>query len=1062
MKKSTLLLLFLTAIIFLSQLSAQDMVCYSNNGTTDSIQYYDIVRLSDGTMLVSGITNGNLNWTGQTISLLDTTGCFIRDTLLATSRGFILHLSADMQNILHVLAFPQGTVTDIYKIKTTNQPGLPTGEMYISGRFTADSSFNNKADSYDGYYIARLNNNFVSGIPTRCRWIRFIPAKKVDNFNQFCHYLEESYHRAEQPWDVDNLGRVIYTENTEFTHGKWVRITRLDADGSESAMTGAFYNTVYTHYDNLPHDGKDSTIVKDSTFFYSVSSDSAILRFVYKNISGLDSVVRKKVAIDSIHSSYMFKIAGTGGRSIRSLVKADFISTGIDENGNFRNRNAYAMDHIYRYPYWDTVNHPTKLFTVEGPGFFGHTPGSGNMWMARIGDISIDRRNNNIYLGFSYATINFNFEHPNFTNYPCIQGSLTDLECAVMSLNPDGQQRWWARTYRLDSNFSGAAQFIDRLAVDYTHNRLVVLARGYDTATNNFFEGNKIKANPGGNGFINKHSGDRVETEYSWIGKYNLDTLKIHCATYIAEYDSSYPATGTVLADDNLDGWINPNSGTPRTGRTVCHDLKVDPDGNVYVACTGERTITTRDAYQKMTKPDKDMIRDSAGCLNYFVREYNADLSNVLYSSLITGEWDTLTGRGGNNTAIRKLFIHGHTLYAAGFITNTGNAAPVIETPSWASHKVSAISGLLAALDLRPKLRITGYKSVMVKNKTFTVDYFLPAVYSLSPSNQFKVQVSDAAGTFNSTTIAGTVTSNSSGTINILLPGTLPFGKLRMRIVATDSTLYSNPVTIQILDTLRTTKINKPSGDSTACSSQSYIYKINNPGVTTIDWKVFPDTAAVIQRTGTLADTSVTIIWSATFAEQAKIIAKATGLFPSSGKDTTLISDTLKISVTKVDAVLIKNNDTLIARPNGSGYTYVWYKYYGHIYTIAGETDSMHIIQPNEGGVSVKITAPGGCFSYTNEVETTGNKKLSVTDNKYTLYPNPNNGNFFIRVPETVKNEITIEITDITGRIIYADRLKKPADIIDVRLNRYNLKSSVYFLRIKTNGTVTTMKFVIK
>ena len=80
-------------------------------------------------------------------------------TNLGTGRTpFILRLDSSLQNILGVYALPAGAAEDFRFIKSTNAPGEVTGDLYISGT-TEDSNTG-------GYFIGKLDNNFVNGAPT--------------------------------------------------------------------------------------------------------------------------------------------------------------------------------------------------------------------------------------------------------------------------------------------------------------------------------------------------------------------------------------------------------------------------------------------------------------------------------------------------------------------------------------------------------------------------------------------------------------------------------------------------------------------------------------------------------------------------------------------------------------------------------------------------------------------------------------------------------------------------------------------------------------------------------
>jgi hypothetical protein len=65
---------------------------------------------------------------------------------------------------------------------------------------------------------------------------------------------------------------------------------------------------------------------------------------------------------------------------------------------------------------------------------------------------------------------------------------------------------------------------------------------------------------------------------------------------------------------------------------------------------------------------------------------------------------------------------------------------------------------------------------------------------------------------------------------------------------------------------------------------------------------------------------------------------------------------------------------------------------------------------------------------------------------RFTLYPNPNNGNFIIN---TSKRFSVFELTDITGRLIEVYEAKES----EVKVNT-NIPAGVYFIREKESGTV--------
>ncbi len=75
----------------------------------------------------------------------------------------------------------------------------------------------------------------------------------------------------------------------------------------------------------------------------------------------------------------------------------------------------------------------------------------------------------------------------------------------------------------------------------------------------------------------------------------------------------------------------------------------------------------------------------------------------------------------------------------------------------------------------------------------------------------------------------------------------------------------------------------------------------------------------------------------------------------------------------------------------------------------------------------------------------------SITKNSediFKIYPNPNNGNFTLEFDE-IKQNVIIEISDITGKLIYNKNVDFPFKRKE--LNISNLKNGVYLINIKTN-----------
>ena len=79
-----------------------------------------------------------------------------------------------------------------------------------------------------------------------------------------------------------------------------------------------------------------------------------------------------------------------------------------------------------------------------------------------------------------------------------------------------------------------------------------------------------------------------------------------------------------------------------------------------------------------------------------------------------------------------------------------------------------------------------------------------------------------------------------------------------------------------------------------------------------------------------------------------------------------------------------------------------------------------------------------------------------ITDDLFTVYPNPNNGSFTIKT--NVNEENIIKISDITGKIVWETQTSM--DIIDVNL--IGLNKGIYFVNVSNENNVQVEKIIIK
>lgn len=608
------------------------LVTYLGNAGADRLKA--VVRLSNGSFLLGGQA-ANLDWVPGDVprAQLDATG------LDSTSTGhvaFLLHVDANLASILHVVHFPADTVRDVRRIRTTEVPGQPTGDIFISG--SRDVSDYNQ----DGYYLAKLNGNFVNGAPTGVVWAVNVVCKP----RQAGGYSGESAFKVIQPWDVGPDGRVILGRGAEYDFG-WAQMERLGVDG-------------------VPE------VVEHWTAHWSANGEW----------DGTPASSHPNNTTDPVLRSGLVLKAGRRG-SLRSATQADFDVLLSDGNGHDTRKGRYPDDYYFSGPC------PLSGGSCPGgPGYTGYK--TSDKPTQRLGGIVVDRRNGNFYFGYSTQSV--------------LPGGNPDFEPAVVAMDAEGRLLWWNRLYEETSANSSPDQYVDGVAIDYANNELVVLARTHGNNTYNFWKGNDLAASPGAHGFQNQFTGSSGNIHISWLGKFSLGAGNVLHSSYVAEYANTTGGLGPEHPDPNLDGWPNPNGGWPNVNTTRCSpDLSVDNSGNVYVACTGRRTITTQHAHQKMVK-----FADGNSCWNSFLRVYTEDLSTLIYSTLVVGEWDPVTEAGGGNTEMVGVAPIPDGVVGVGFHTadDTGVAEgqpiPVIGVPAWGGAQPQGESGILVRLPFQP------------------------------------------------------------------------------------------------------------------------------------------------------------------------------------------------------------------------------------------------------------------------------------------------------------------------------------------------------------------------
>ncbi len=621
-----LMLALLLPALFVTTLQAgeRDMVTYI--GGPKAQRFTDLVGLSDGTVLIAGSAQ-SLDWlpAGVPRTELDAGGIHSRS---ADRVAFLLHLSGDLQKPLRLITLPVGVVRDIRMIKTSNEPSQPTGVIYIAG--PRDNGDPRQDGGESGYFIARLNGNFVDKAPTALEWVHNVAAMDL--------------YQEEPRWDVAADGKVYFAAGEPF--GKqWGAVYRLSAKGKlEVVNDWRFHLTAQGAWHGSPASQRDDV-----------------------KYSGLSLAVDRR-------------------GSLRSWTKEDYEAKLSDGNGGVK-QGLWPLDAFFAGPF--DVADPRE--SEAGPGYTGCSMGPAKSLC--VNGITVDRRTGDFYIALGIQT-----RLPN---------EKLDTEPAVIAMSSTGKLRWWSRLHTEQSDNSPSQQSATGLVIDYSdatgQGVLVVAASVYGEDKNNLWRGNEVKQpdNPG-RSFQPRFDGALDNATIAWLGRLSLADGTLLQSTYIGEY-----AEGMAIRDDSqrypdphYDGWLNHDLGMAdlATTRLGAH-LRVDNQGRIYVVGYGRRVLTTADAFQKMLKPEQGLSSWAQ-----FVRVYSPDLTRIVYSSLLTGQWDKKTGMGGDNTHLLGLWpVEGGVMLAGlqevddqGILK--GRSIPTQNVPAWGRDQPAGEEAILARL----------------------------------------------------------------------------------------------------------------------------------------------------------------------------------------------------------------------------------------------------------------------------------------------------------------------------------------------------------------------------
>ena len=183
------------------------------------------------------------------------------------------------------------------------------------------------------------------------------------------------------------------------------------------------------------------------------------------------------------------------------------------------------------------------------------------------------------------------------------------------------------------------------------------------------------------------------------------------------------------------------------------------------------------------------------------------------------------------------------------------------------------------------------------------------------------------------------------------------------------------------------------------------------------------------------------------------------------GTDRIIDNDTMLVNIIYTEiSVSISEGDTIYISAHEFPYTltledtYETYLWYDIDENTEGSESTFTI--NNSGTYIIQVTDIYGCnTSDTITVDlTTGIKNINIADS-FSIYPNPNNGQFIIDNDLINNNSVRVEIVSINGQVIYSEIFN---NLDKQQIDIQNPKPGIYLLKIIDGSSIKQQRIVIQ
>jgi hypothetical protein len=243
----------------------------------------------------------------------------------------------------------------------------------------------------------------------------------------------------------------------------------------------------------------------------------------------------------------------------------------------------------------------------------------------------------------------------------------------------------------------------------------------------------------------------------------------------------------------------------------------------------------------------------------------------------------------------------------------------------------------------------------------------------------------------------------------------------------------SDTTTIQII--VKPLPSTDAGSNQTICSGQSAT--LTASGATTYQWTGGPATAGYV--VSPISNTTYTVTGTTNGCSAADNVTVTVNSAPGPG-------------------TITQSNDTITT--SGSGVSYNWYR--GGIFVTNTLVPYLKITQ--SGSYQVEVVGANTCVSAKSASfsATLTGIRTNTLNIQYNIIPNPNNGEFEVRIVSNKTAKYQLVLYNVTGQELMREDLTITNGINSKRYNFSKLESGVYFMSLVGAEGISTQNLIIQ